>query len=226
MESLWIGLSTALWLGILTSISPCPLATNIAALSYISKDVTSIGRVFANGVLYTVGRAAAYTMISVAIVTSLTSVFETAQFLQSEMNRVLGPLLILAGLVILRIIPIPQTSGEWTGRIGHRVADIPGVGPVMLGALFALAFCPVSAGLFFGSLIPLAVGVGSALVLPSCFGLGTAVPVLAISVLLASGAKSVGSVFGKLKQLEVWARRLTGAIFMSVGFYLSWFYLL
>ena len=225
MESLWIGLSTALWLGILTSISPCPLATNIAALSYISKDMTSIGRVFTNGVLYTAGRAAAYTLISVAIVTSLTSAFEAAQFLQSEMNRVLGPLLILAGLVILRIIPIPQTRGDWTGRLGHRVSRVPGVGPVLLGSLFALAFCPVSAGLFFGSLIPLAVGFGSALLLPGCFGLGTAVPVLAISALLASGARSVGSVFGKLNQFEFWARRLTGAIFLGVGIYLSWMYL-
>jgi cytochrome c biogenesis protein CcdA len=226
MESLWIGLGSAFWLGILTSISPCPLATNIAALSYISKDVTSTWRVFTNGVLYTVGRATAYTLISIVIVTSLISAFEAAQFLQSEMNRMLGPLLVVAGLVILNVIPIPRMDGGWAGSIGHRVAAISGVGPLLLGALFALAFCPVSAGLFFGSLIPLAVGAASAVVLPSCFGLGTAVPVLGISVLLASGAKSVGSVFGKLNLLEVWARRLTGAIFMGVGFYLSWFYLL
>jgi cytochrome c-type biogenesis protein len=216
---------TALWLGILTSISPCPLATNVAAISFIARDVGSTSRVVMNGVFYTLGRTLVYVLLGVVIVTSLLSVMETAQFLQVRMNQILGPLLILIGIFLLGFVRLPGLDLRLAERFGNRVGGIKGVGPVLLGALFALSFCPVSAGLFFGSLIPLSLGAGSTLLLPTLFGIGTAVPVLLFAGLVALGAKSVARAFGKLRAFETWARRVTGVVFILAGAYLSAVYL-
>jgi cytochrome c-type biogenesis protein len=226
MDILWLNLGTAFWLGLLTSISPCPMATNIAALSFLSKEVSSPSKVALNGLLYAVGRALAYLLISLLIAGSLVSMFETAHFLQLEMNQILGPVLIVASLFILRLVRFPGLELGLTQKLGPRVAAIRGLGPLLLGLLFALAFCPVSAGLFFGSLIPLAVGSASVVVLPTFFGIGTAIPVLGFSILFAVGTKSIASAFGKLRVLETWARYVTGVVFLTVGVYLSYVYLL
>lgn len=218
-------IGTALWLGILTSISPCPLATNVAAISFIARDVGSTSRVVMNGVFYTLGRTLVYVLLGVVIVTSLLSVMETAQFLQVRMNQILGPLLILIGIFLLGFVRLPGLDLRLAERFGNRVGGIKGVGPVLLGALFALSFCPVSAGLFFGSLIPLSLGAGSTLLLPTLFGIGTAVPVLLFAGLVALGAKSVARAFGKLRAFETWARRVTGVVFILAGAYLSAVYL-
>ena len=218
-------IGTALWLGILTSISPCPLATNVAAISFIARDVGSTSRVVMNGVFYTLGRTLVYVLLGVVIVTSLLSVMETAQFLQVRMNQILGPLLILIGIFLLGFVRLPGLDLRLAERFGNRVGGIKGVGPVLLGALFALSFCPVSAGLFFGSLIPLSLGAGSTLLLPTLFGIGTAVPVLLFAGLVALGAKSVARAFGKLRAFETWARRVPGVVFILAGAYLSAVYL-
>jgi cytochrome c-type biogenesis protein len=218
-------IGTALWLGILTSISPCPLATNVAAISFIARDVGSTSRVLMNGVFYTLGRTLVYVLLGVVIVTSLLSVMETAQFLQVRMNQILGPVLILIGIFLLGFVRLPGLDLRLAERFGNRVGGIKGVGPVLLGALFALSFCPVSAGLFFGSLIPLSLGAGSTLLLPTLFGIGTAVPVLLFAGLVALGAKSLAQTFGKLRAFEIWARRVTGVVFILAGAYLSAVYL-
>ncbi len=218
-------IGTALWLGILTSISPCPLATNIAAISFIARDVGSTSRVLLNGVFYTFGRTLAYVLLGIVIVGSLLSVMETAQFLQVQMNKILGPALIVIGIFLLGFIRLPGLDLHLAERFGSRVGGVKLVGPVLLGVLFALSFCPVSAGLFFGSLIPLSLGAGSTLLLPTLFGIGTAVPVLAFAVLVALGAKSAARAFGKLRAFETWARRVTGVVFILAGAYLSAVYL-
>jgi len=226
MDIVWLNLGTALWLGLLTSISPCPMATNIAALSFLSKEVSSPSKVALNGLLYAIGRALAYLLISLLIAGSLVSMFETAHFLQSEMNQILGPVLIVASLFVLRLVRFPGLELGLTQKLGPRVAAIRGLGPLLLGLLFALAFCPVSAGLFFGSLIPLSVGSASVVLLPTFFGIGTAIPVLGFSVLFAAGTKSIASFFGKLSVLEKWARYATGLVFLAVGIYLCNQYLM
>jgi cytochrome c-type biogenesis protein len=215
---------TALWLGMLTSISPCPLATNIAAISFIARDVGS-SRVLLNGVFYTFGRTLVYVLLGVVIVGSLLSIMDTAQFLQVQMNKILGPVLIVIGIFLLGFIRLPGLDLHLAERFGKRVGGVKLVGPVLLGVLFALSFCPVSAGLFFGSLIPLSLGAGSTLFLPTLFGIGTAVPVLAFAVLIALGAKSAARAFGKLRTFETWARRVTGVVFILAGAYLSAVYL-
>ena len=103
---LLIVFGSALWLGILTSISPCPLATNIAAVSFLSKKIAHPALVFISGFAYTLGRMAAYAALGWIIISSLLGVPEVAQFLQKYMGKALGPLLIITGLFLLEILDI------------------------------------------------------------------------------------------------------------------------
>jgi cytochrome c-type biogenesis protein len=222
MSPILIGAFSALWLGILTSISPCPLATNIAAISYLGKQAQDTKTVFANGFLYTIGRTATYVILAVIAVTSILSLPELSFFLQRYMSKLMGPLLIAIGLVLLEAVRLPSfgvTIGEKIQTRAQR-GGIWGAGA--LGMLFALSFCPTSAALFFGSLIPLAINSKSVVVLPGLYGLGTALPVFAFAVLIALGAKSIATVFQRLSALEVWARRITGAVFILIGIYFCW----
>jgi cytochrome c-type biogenesis protein len=225
VENFWIGLASALWLGVLTSISPCPLMTNIAAISYIGKQADRPRTVLLTGSLYTLGRALTYVILGALLVASLLSVPALSNFLQRYMNKVLGPVLIVVGMFLLDLLRLPALGGSGTSRWGERLGRSGAWGALLLGMLFALSFCPTSAALFFGSLIPLSIKWESAVTLPSLYGLGTALPVFVFAVLVAAGAKSVASAFQKLSAVEVWARRITGVVFVVVGIYLSAIYI-
>jgi cytochrome c biogenesis protein CcdA len=214
-----LSLGLALWLGILTSISPCPLATNIAAISFIGRQVDSTRHVLLSGLLYTLGRMFAYVVVGAIVVTGILSIPGTAYFLQNYLNKFLGPVLIIIGLVLLEVI-----TANWMGSLGSGKAQAAvekhGIwGAGLLGIIFALSFCPVSAALFFGSLIPLAVGVGSTIVYPSIYGIGTGLPVIVFAFLIAFGTHAVGRTYDKLRLFEKWARRITGVVFVLVGIY-------
>jgi cytochrome c biogenesis protein CcdA len=225
MDGFFLTAVAALWLGVLTSISPCPLATNIVAISFIGRGVGSPGRVLLTGFFYTAGRTLTYVVLAVLVVASLLSIPHVANALQEHMNKVLGPILVLAGMVLLELIQV-RPPGSGIGEKMRRRTEGYGVwGAGLLGMVFALSFCPVSAALFFGSLIPLSLKSGSSYVLPSLYGIGTALPVFAFAVVIALGTRWVSTVFNKLTQMEVWARRLTGAVFIAVGIYLSLVYI-
>ena len=212
-------LASALWLGILTSISPCPLATNIAAISYIGRRVGSPRQIVLSGVLYTLGRTLAYSLLGALLVASVLSVPQLSMFLQKYMNKLLGPLLIVVAMFLLDLIQLNVSGAGMNEGLRKRVDALGIWGALPLGVVFALTFCPVSAALFFGSLIPLAVQARSSLVLPGLYGVGTAVPALVFAVLIAVGAKSVGRAFNALTKAEIWARRVTGIVFLAVGIY-------
>lgn len=217
----WVlGAASAFWFGILTSISPCPLATNITAMSFVGRRVGSPGKVLLAGVLYTVGRALTYLILGALLVGSLLSAPRLSLVLQRTMNKALGPILIVVGVLLLGVIPLRLPSSGLSQRIGERIAKWGPFGALLLGALFALTFCPVSAAFFFGSLLPLAVEQQSPVLLPALFGIGTAIPVLGFAVAIALGAKSLGKVFGKLTKIERWVRLITGLVFIGVGIYL------
>jgi len=218
--SWWI-LGTALWLGILTSISPCPLATNIAAISFVGRRVGSPWKVFLTGLLYTLGRMLTYLGLGVALVSSLLSAPYVSHLLQKYMNQLLGPLLILVGMVLLELLALNLSAGGIGEKLQKRVESMGMAGALLLGVVFALTFCPVSAALFFGSLIPVAVKVESGVVLPAVFGAATGLPVLVFAVLIALGAKSLGKAFNRVSGFEKWARRITGTVFILVGIYYS-----
>ena len=214
------GAATAVWLGILTAISPCPLATNLAAVSFIGRDVGRPGRVVVSGLAYALGRSFAYVGIAALVVASVLTIPGVSWFLQEQANRVLGPLLIVIGIVVLGWIRIPMPSARIGEALQKRAATGGILGAGLLGMLFALSFCPVSAGLFFGSLIPLSVNARSPVALPALFGIGTGLPVLACAIPIALGAGFVGRAFDALTGIERWARPVTGAIFILAGIYL------
>jgi len=225
MEGLWVAAASALWLGILTSISPCPLASNIAAISFIGKRVGSGRMVVLSGLSYTLGRTLTYLAIAVGAVAGLLSIPAVADFLQTYIGKLLGPVLVLVGMFLLDLLRLPMTGtlgGQWAQRNAGR-GGVLGAG--LLGIVFALSFCPISAALFFMSLIPLALKEESPVLLPSLFGVGTALPVVVFAVLVGLGAHWVGRAFNRLTQFERWARRVTGVVFIAAGVYYSLVYI-
>jgi cytochrome c biogenesis protein CcdA len=221
MTEFIVGVGSALWLGILTSISPCPLATNIAAISYIGRKVGSSRQVFLTGLLYTIGRTLAYLGLAFVLVASVLSVPQISLFLQKYMHLVLGPLLIVVGMFLLGLIELNMGGGGMGEGLQKRVDALGVWGALLLGIVFALTFCPTSAALFFGSLVPLSLKVNSSVTLPAIYGVGTALPVMVFAVLLATSAQSVGRAYNVLAKIEWWARMLTGGIFILVGIYFS-----
>lgn len=221
MSTLWVAGLSALWLGILTSVSPCPLATNITAISFVSRKTGSPGRVLLSGLLYTIGRAAVYVIIAVLLVHSLLSAPNVSLVLQTWMNKLLGPILIVVGLVMLGWIRVRLGGGGVGERMQKRIERWGLAGALLLGVLFALSFCPISAALYFGSLLPLTVAHSSGLMLPLLYGIGTSIPVVLFALLLAFGASRLGQVFRQVARVERWVRMLTAVVFVSVGIYMS-----
>lgn len=219
MTELLIAVASAFWLGILTSISPCPMATNIAAISFVGRRVESPFKVFLAGLLYTVGRTVTYLVLGMLLVSSLLSAPYVSHMLQKYMNKLLGPILILVGMLLLELINFSLSGSGVTAKMQKRVEALGLLGALLLGVVFALSFCPISGALFFGSLLPVALKCESGILIPSAYGIATGLPVLVFAVLIAAGAKSVGQAYDKLAVFEKWARRITGAIFILVGIY-------
>ena len=216
---------TAVWLGILTSISPCPLATNVAAMSFIGKEVRSPRRVLLTGLLYTAGRSLAYAVVAALLIASIFAIPDLSFWLSTYMNKVLGPVLIGVGVVLLDVLPLRFATSCVTDQSGRRLGKSGHWGAGLLGILFALSFCPVSAALFFGSLLPLAAKNGSSVLVPTAYGAGTGLPVFAFAILIALGAQWVGKAFKELVRFERWARRVTGVVFVIVGVYYCLLYI-
>jgi cytochrome c biogenesis protein CcdA len=220
MQSYYLDIFSAFWLGILTSISPCPLATNVAAVSFVARNLESSRRVLWSGFLYGAGRMLAYVAIAVLAVASLLSLPEVSFFLESNMHKIIGPLLIVVGIVLLDVLPISFSTSFAGSSVQEKAGKWGMWGSGILGIAFALTFCPLSAALFFGSLIPLAIDGKSAILMPSVYGLGTALPVIVFAFVMAFSAKSIGKVFDNLMQVEKWMRKLTAVVFIGAGFYL------
>jgi cytochrome c biogenesis protein CcdA len=227
MTPFMMGMAMALWFGILTSISPCPLATNIAAVSYIGSQISTQRGVFLAGVLYMLGRMLTYTVLGAILVSSAQSVPAVANFLQKYMNILMGPFLVLIGLILLNIIKFNMGDGAGViaNKLQGRIKHLGLLGSGLLGIIFALSFCPVSAALFFGSLFSVAVKNESGIILPSIYGIGTALPVLGFAILMGISARLVSKAYNKVSVFEIWARRVTATIFIIAGGYFCVTYL-
>lgn len=215
---------TALWLGILTSVSPCPLATNIAAISFLSKKINRPRAVLLCGIFYTFGRMASYAVLGVIIVKSLVSVPGVANFLQKYMNNALGPILIIAGLFLLDILRFNFPCFSFSKKTHESLSGAGIKGSFVLGAVFTLSFCPISAALFFGSLIPLSLNNNYGIALPFIYGIGTGLPVVLFAIGISLGTKTIGIWFNRVSRLEIYTRKITGVIFILVGLYYIWMY--
>lgn len=212
--------ATAVWLGILTSISPCPLASNVAAVSFLGRQVARPRRALLAGLAYSSGRAVTYVVVGSLVVGSVLSIPSVSMFLQHRMNQLLGPLLVVVGLALSGWVRVPWPTWGWGRGTSERLAGGGVLGAAALGMLFALSFCPVSAGLFFGGLIPLAVSSRSQVLLPAVYGIGTAFPVVVFATLLVFGAHGVGRLFGVVTRIERVARPVTAIVFILAGLYL------
>ncbi|HOY64699.1 MAG TPA: aromatic aminobenezylarsenical efflux permease ArsG family transporter [bacterium] len=220
-ETMLLGAATALWIGIMTSISPCPLATNIAAISYISRELGNSRRVFLSGLFYTTGRSLIYLIISVVIVAGLLSAPGISMFLQLYFNKIVGPTLIIVGMFLLGLVSLPSIGGGMSENAQKAAARGGAVGAGLLGMLFALSFCPISAALFFGALIPLAVKFHSSVIFPVLYGIGTGLPVVVFAGIIAFSAGSLGKAFDALVKIDLWMRRIVGAVFIGAGIYMT-----
>ena len=195
------------------------MATNIAAISFIGRRVGSPAKVLLTGILYAAGRALTYAVLGALLAVSFLSASSLSHVLQKYMNKLLGPVLILVGMILLNLIQIKTSDKGVSDKLQKRIEVWGMWGALALGIIFAASFCPISAALFFGSLLTTAVRVKSVVLVPIVYGTGTALPVLAFSFLIALGSKSLGNAFNQLTAFEKWARNITGVIFVLVGVY-------
>ena len=211
----------ALWLGLLTAVSPCPLATNLAATAYLSRRVESRTRAVTGAVAYTLGRVAAYVVIAAALAYGLASAPALSHGLQRWMTPLLGPLLILAGMLLTGLISLPIRFGTANQTRAEKWASRGLAGELVLGFLFALSFCPVSAALFFGSLVPVSLGSGHVLVPVSLYGVGTAAPVALFALVMIFSTRLASRMAGGLHKVQPLILKATGGILILGGLYLT-----
>ena len=212
---------TAFLLGLLTAISPCPLATNIAAIGFISKDIENRQRIFLNGMLYTLGRVIAYTLLGIILISILkegASVFGIQKAVGKWGELLLGPLLLIIGLFMLFGSRLNLPKFGFDGK-GEGLAKKGGWGAFLLGVLFAMAFCPSSGVFYFGMLIPMSVTATAGWLLPILFAVATALPVLVVAWILAFSVEKVGEFYGKMQSIQKWLNIIVGALFVIIGIY-------
>lgn len=214
-----IPLLSAFLLGILTSISPCPLATNITAVAYISKEIKTTRHTLLSGLFYTIGRGITYTVLAFLIYFGLSS-FEIAKIFQGWGDKVLGPILIIIGLLMFGLIKINLSKGgEGMDKVKLWLSKKGYLGSLLLGMLFALAFCPYSGVLYFGALIPLVLSSASGLLLPPIFALGTGLPVIVFAFIIAFSMNKLSNTFKVVQKVERVMRYVVATLFIAVGIY-------
>jgi sulfite exporter TauE/SafE len=207
---------TAAILGLMTAISPCPLATNISAIGYISRDIEDRRRVFFNGLVYTLGRAVSYTGIALIIYFGA-SQMDISGWFQRWGEKLLGPALIIIGLFMLDFITINLPgAASFSEKIAERGRKSY-ISALLLGMLFALAFCPYSGVIYFAMLIPMTVASPDGLYLPVIFAIATGIPVIIFAWLIAFAIGNVGKMYSRLKTFELWFRRVVAVLFIGVG---------
>ena len=212
---------TAMILGILTAVSPCPLATNLTAVAYLGREIDNRRKVFYLGLLYTLGRTIAYSALGAVLIFIIRKgedAFDIQDAISAIGEWILGPALVLIGLFMLfgHLLHLPkfgfsgQASGSWTqGALGAFI----------LGVLFAMAFCPTSGMLYFGMLIPMSAVESGGYVLPMVYAIATSLPVLVAAWIIAYSMQSLGKVMGKIAVFQRWFNRFVAILFVLVGLY-------
>jgi len=216
-------LIAAFFIGLMTALSPCPLATNITAIAYISKKIDNGKKTLLTGLVYTFGRMFTYVLLASLIVYVGLNVQTISLFLQKYGEKILGPLLIFIGLIMLNIIKLPSLkSGNRINKIKEKLSEKGYFGTFLLGVLFALAFCPFSAVLFFGVLIPLSLSFSDGILIPSIFALATGLPVIIFAFILTFSVSKIGKVMNKVQTFEKYMGFAIAIIFLLVGLYYTW----
>lgn len=214
-----IPLLAAFFIGLMTAISPCPLASNIAAIAYTSRKMQSAKATLITGFLYTLGRVFTYTSIAVLIVWAGLSTRSISITLQQYGNMIIGPLMIFTGIIMLEIVKLKLPSSSRMDSLKAKLAEKGYLGAFFLGAVFALAFCTFSAVLFFAMLIPLAIQAGDPIIIPAVFAFATGLPVIILSIILARSVSKLASAVKKIQKAEAYMRKAVGIIFLLIGGY-------
>ena len=213
---------TAFLLGLITAISPCPLATNIAAIGYIGKEMENRKWIFINGLLYTLGRILAYTILGIVVISILregASIFGVQKFVAKYGEMIIGPALLLIGLYMLFGHKLRLPSFGFSGKGGEKIAKNGSWGAFLLGVLFAMAFCPSSGIFYFGMLIPMSATATGGYFLPIIYAIATSLPVIIFAWVLAFGANQIGAVYGKIQMVQRWLNLIVGVLFVAIGIY-------
>lgn len=213
---------TAFILGLLTAISPCPLATNIAAIGFISKNIEDRKAIFMRGIYYTVGRVLAYTVLGIILISILkegASMFGIQKAISKWGELLIGPVLLVIGLFMLFGHKLNLPKFGFDGSNSEKLAGKGSWGALLLGVLFAMAFCPSSGMFYFGMLIPMSVTATVGWFLPVLFAVATALPVLVVAWILAFSVEKVGEVYGKIQTIQKWLNIVVGTLFVIVGIY-------
>ena len=212
-------LLAAFALGLLTAISPCPLATNITATAYIAKKITSKQKVLLSGLLYTMGRMFSYILLG-SLIYFGASKFQVAKLFQGNGEKLMGPVMIIIGLIMLDVIKFNFLSkGNVTEKLSEKFKDKGLLGSFLLGVIFALAFCPYSGALFFAILIPMTLSASAGLALPIIFSVGTGLPVIFFAFVIAFSMEKLGSYFKTVQKIENVMRIVAGITFLLTGLY-------
>lgn len=212
-------LLAALALGLLTAIAPCPLATNVTATAYIAKTITDKKKVLLSGLLYTLGRVFSYTLIG-AIIYFGASKFQVAKLFQGNGEKYIGFVLIIIGLIMLDVIKLNFIQGgNLTDKLSEKFKTKGLLGSFLLGALFALAFCPYSGALFFAMLIPMTLSADAGLALPVVYSFGTGLPVILFAFVIAFSMEKLGIYFKAITKVEKVMRFVAGLVFILTGLY-------
>jgi len=226
MNSSNFPLISALLLGILTAISPCPLATNITAIAFISKN-NSQGKkkVLLSGLLYTLGLAFTYTSIALIIIFGA-SKFHVAKFFQGNGEKFVGPIMVLVGLIMLNIIKLNFLGkGNFTEKWSDKFKEKGLLGAFLLGALFAMAFCPYSGALYFGALIPMSIKNDASFMYPIFYAIGAGTLVMFFTGIIAFSISQLGKYFKIIQKTEKVMRVVAGLLFVLTGLYYILIYL-
>lgn len=210
--------------GIAAALSPCPLATNMAAVGYMARQMGNGRAALLCALLYAAGRMGAYVLLGLVLQGGLVSLPALSYWLQETLPLIMGPLLLLTGLVLTEALPLPAWLHNATPSRSTTDALLRGGvwGALPLGALFALALCPPSAALFFGVALPMASQAATpAWIGISCFGLGTALPVMAAGLLLTAGGTCAARLLHCLPALQRTLRWVAGGGLFLLGAWLT-----
>ena len=197
---------TAFLLGLLTAISPCPLATNITAIGFISKDIGNRNKIFLGGLLYTLGRVVAYTVLGIILISILkegSSMFSLQKGISKYGEILIAPVLIFVGVFMLfgDRLNLPKFGFSGTGKAEKLKGNL---GSLLLGVLFALAFCPTSGLFYFGMLIPMSAAEPGGYLLPIVYAVATGLPVILVAWILAYSVAGIGKFYNRIQVFQKW----------------------
>lgn len=220
---------TAFLLGILTAISPCPLATNITAIGYISKNIESKNLIFWRGILYTLGRIVTYAILGIILIPILrkgASMFSIQQTISQYGEAIIAPSLIVIGIFMLTGDKLNLPKFGFKGTNGEQLKKQGSLGALFLGILFSLAFCPTSGVFFFGMLIPLSASEPAGYLLPVIFAIATGLPVMIVAWVLAYSVSELGHFYNAIQTIQKWMNKVIALLFILIGCYYAYtFYL-